>query len=102
MEKSYIKENFPRLTSSTRLVLIMLTVTISVLTIYALVNKSQYFSEIFAIFAATIASVCTYFFNQRWEEHKTFATKNALDAVEAEAKVEESNIHDTSSLPDIW
>lgn len=67
---------FPRLTSSTRIVLVLLNIVLSVATLYALFTWSEHFTEVLALFWTSIGTVIGFFFWQRETEHKTFAENN--------------------------
>ena len=70
---TFIKENLPRLTSSTRLVLLTFSGVLWFATVWALVNASEFFPDIFTGFMTSIGAVIWFFFVQRDVEHKTFA-----------------------------
>ena len=79
MEKSTIQKNFPRMTSSTRLVLLGLVFTLIILALYTGITWKDTFPEILKLLEAILLIVVGFFFWQRDTEHKTFSNQNEND-----------------------
>jgi len=66
---------FPRASSSTRISLLLLVAVLAFATIRALVNGSEYFQDILAVFTTTIGTIVGFFFGQRSTELDNFISK---------------------------